>query len=133
MTAASSLSGDAGSARRRNLKGPTMRQILIIASAAIALVSATPAAAGRIWRIGSDAFNVRLSDLDLRLPGGRAQALVRIETAASRLCRKAGAQAAQQDCREQVLGKLAQRPGSGFVNVALDERRQANVRLAQSK
>ena len=130
MTAASSLSGDAGSARRRNLKGPTMRQILIIASAAIALVSA---AAGRIWRIGSDAFNVRLSDLDLRLPGGRAQALVRIETAAARLCRKAGAQAAQQDCREQVLGKLAQRPGSGFVNVALDERRQANVRLAQSK
>jgi UrcA family protein len=110
-----------------------MRLSLTICVAAAVLASAPPAAAGHTWLIGPNAFNVRLNDLDLRLPAGRAQALVRIEAAAARLCRKAGTYAARRSCREEVVDKVARRPGSGFVNVALTERREANVRLAQSK
>lgn len=110
-----------------------MRQFLVIASAAAILAAATPAAAGHSWQVGAGAFNVHLSDLDLRGPTGRAQALVRIEGAAARLCRKAGTYAARKACREEVIAKAAQRPGTGFVTVALAERQQANVRLAQSK
>jgi UrcA family protein len=111
-----------------------MRQFLMIASAALVLASATSAvAAGHTWRIDADAFNVHLSDLDLHLPAGRAQALVRIEAVAVKLCRKAGTYAARKDCREQVVGQVAQLPGSAFVGIALAERQQANVRLAQSK
>ena len=110
-----------------------MRQFLMIASTAVVLAAATPAAAQHAWRIDANAFNVRLGDLDLRLPAGRAQALVRIEAVAAKLCRKAGTYAARKSCREEVIGKAAQQPGSAFVNVALAERDQADVRLAQSK
>jgi len=111
-----------------------MRQFLMTLSAAAVLVSASPAAAaGHTWRIDADAFNVHLSDLDLRLPTGRAQALVRIEAVAARLCRKAGTYAARKDCREQVVAGVAERPNSAFVSIALGERQQANVRLAQSR
>ena len=111
-----------------------MRQFLMTLSAAAILASASPAAAaGHTWQIDADAFNVHLSDLDLRQATGRAQALVRFEAVAARLCRKAGTYAARKDCRQQVVARIAQRPNAAFVGVALAERQQANVQLAQSK
>src|SRR5688500_7119389 len=104
-----------------------MRQFLMIASAAVVLATATPAAPQHASRIDANPANVRLADLDLRLPAGRAQAFVRIEAVAAKLCRKAGTYAARKACREAVIGKAAQQPGSAFVTVALAERSQANV------
>lgn len=111
-----------------------MRKFLTIASAAVALVTASPAlSAGHTWQVGPDAFSIHLDDLNLTVASGRAEALARVEAAAARVCRKAGPYAARKECRDDVVARMARTSGSSFVRVALAEREQANVRLAQSK
>lgn len=111
-----------------------MRKFLLIASAAAAVASTAPAsAAGHAWQVGPDAFNVHLKDLDLRQTSGRAEALIRIEAVAARLCRKAGTGAARKACRREVVARVASRPGHAYVQRALAERIEADMLLAQAK
>ncbi len=110
-----------------------MRQFLMIACTTFGLAAAAPAAAGHTWQVGAGALNVHLSDIDLRASAGRAQALIRIEAAAARLCGKGGTYAARMACREAVVAKTAKLPGKSFIAVAMAERQQANVQLARSK
>lgn len=109
-----------------------MHKFLIV-TAAVVFASATPAAAQDAWRIGADAFNVHLRDLDLRGPADRAQALARVEAAATKLCRRAGTLEARTTCRDKILAEAAQAPGAAFVPLALAERERTNVRLARAK
>lgn len=111
-----------------------MRLSLIIASAAVALASATPsAAADRTWQLGGQAFNVHLDDLNLGAVSGRAQALSRVEAVAARLCREAGVRAERRRCESDVVNRASSLDGGAFLRTALAERAQSNVWLAQAK
>lgn len=111
-----------------------MRLSLIIASAALVFASTGPAAAaGHTWRLGDQAFNVHLDDLNLSVASGRAQALVRVEAVAARLCRDAGVRTARQACEADVVQQAAALNGASFLRLALEERAKSNVWLAQSR
>jgi len=108
-----------------------MRLSLILASAAV-LASAAPAtAADHTWRLGNQAFKVHLDDLNLAAAPARAQALARVEAAASRLCRDAGVRTARDRCQADAVRQASR--GVAVLRTALAERAQATVWLAQAR
>ena len=111
-----------------------MHKLLIAAViVACAPASVSPAVAGETWQVGGDRFHIRLHDLNLATPAGRAQALARVETAAARLCRSNSLGSDRSACEADILAAATRGPAGVTVRQALSERREQAWAMAKSR
>ena len=111
-----------------------MRKFLLATLATAILAAAAPAAAGggHTWPVGHGSFQVRFDDLDLQTPAGRAEALRRVEAAATRVCQKAGVVRARDACRQQTVEAAGRSATGPALRRAMAERTSVTTWAAKN-
>ena len=117
-----------------------MQKIAIIAAvsaSAFALAATAPALAAPptsgAWQVGNSSYHLYLTDLNLQTAAGRAEALVRVEKVAAKLCGDKGVRVEQRACIAATVKTSVQGSAAQAIRIAQDERSGAVMALADSK
>ena len=99
-----------------------LKSLFVAATLISALIAAPALAGGHTWQVGTESFHVETQDLDLKTASGRAEALVRVERAAKRLCVRRAAVLDRDACQAGIVEAAARAPSAAPIRQALSER-----------
>ena len=109
-----------------------MRKFALIAALALLPVAAhagSPATGA--WQTGNNAYHLYLGDLDIHTATGRAEALVRAERLAQRVCRGDGTASEEKACVARTIATSTRGSALDAIRQAMAER--ASVQLADGR